>query len=213
MNEAPDEMPKEIPEEAHDEAKKEAQRSKDKGCRAGCLTVYTIAVIILAYIFYGISGGYEPAPSRPEIDHGEFPFRLEYEINGEEKIVEDTLIVNSLGYRNTGAGKVRNWVCTFLSGATDIVLLNVEVPVKTWREEKVTNQIVYYPYGGGAYYMEGPHEYSAEDENYFQRALVYSEYEDGAKDYDICYADELYEDFKIKIISWEIAEPISNTFK
>jgi hypothetical protein len=43
--------------------------------------------------------------------------------------------------------------------------------------------------------------------------MVCSEYNNGYMDYELCSSDELYADFKIKIISWEVAEPISNTFK
>lgn len=34
----------------------------------------------------------QPNPPQPTIKHGQFPFRLEYELNGQRKIIEDTLI-------------------------------------------------------------------------------------------------------------------------
>ena len=164
------------------------------------------------YVYMGISGAFEPAPSKPVIRHGEFPFRLEYEINGEVKVIEDTLIFDYRGTRNTGAGKVRNWVRTFSSGATDVVLLEVEDPVETWSGIPI-EQTVRYPVGTGSYYMEGPYEDKGEENDSYRYAVVYSKFADGSRLESSCYPDELYEDFKIRIISWEIAEPIANTFK
>lgn len=34
---------------------------------------------------------FSPSPSKPTITHGEFPFKIVYEINGERKTIEDTL--------------------------------------------------------------------------------------------------------------------------
>jgi len=37
------------------------------------------------------------APPEPEITYGEFPFRLEYEIDGERFVIEDVVIVEFMG--------------------------------------------------------------------------------------------------------------------
>ncbi|WP_350339123.1 hypothetical protein [Paenibacillus polymyxa] len=47
-------------------------------------------------IFIGIQ--LELNPSRPEITYGKFPFRLEYEINGQRKVIQDTLICEYDGW-------------------------------------------------------------------------------------------------------------------
>ena len=46
----------------------------------------------------------------PEIRYGEFPFRLEYEINGERFVIEDTVICefDGIGW-NEAQGKFRKW--------------------------------------------------------------------------------------------------------
>jgi len=57
-----------------------------------------------------------PNPPMPEIRYGEFPFRLEYELNGESFIVEDTLICEFDGVWNSGMGKYLQWKMRLLSG-------------------------------------------------------------------------------------------------
>lgn len=58
-----------------------------------------------------------PNPPRPEITYGEFPFSLEYEINGHRKVIEDTLIGEYDGIgMNEGIGKYRKWKWRLASG-------------------------------------------------------------------------------------------------
>ncbi len=76
-------------------------------------------------LFIGIQLG--PNPPRPEITYGEFPFRLEYEINGERKVIQDTLICKFDGFgSDEGRGKYRKWKTRLASGNERLTLLKVD---------------------------------------------------------------------------------------
>lgn len=51
-----------------------------------------------------------PNPPEPQITYGEFLFKLECEINGDKKTVEDTVMreYDGIGW-NEGSGKYRKW--------------------------------------------------------------------------------------------------------
>lgn len=68
---------------------------------------------------------FEANPPKPKYTYGEFPFYLEYEINGQIKIVEDTIIVkyNGIGL-SEGTGKYIKWKQSLASGNKEIVFLN-----------------------------------------------------------------------------------------
>lgn len=88
------------------------------------------------------------------IRYGEFPFRLEYEINGRRELIEDTLIIKYKGIGiDEGRGKFRKWEDRLASGNKNIT-----------------------------------------------RSGLINE-------------DELMEQYGIKLISWDIADSIVNSFK
>ncbi|MEK4455904.1 hypothetical protein [Paenibacillus sp. FSL R10-2748] len=69
-----------------------------------------IAFIALPWLLIFIGIQLEPNPSHPEIAYGKFPFRLEYEINGQRKVIQDTLICEYDGIgSNEARGKYRKW--------------------------------------------------------------------------------------------------------
>ncbi len=83
-----------------------------------------------------------PAPPLPEITYGEFPFRLEYELNEELHVIEDTLIVEFDGFgMNEGIGRYSRWTSRLASGEDLVLLLEVSD----------NKQIFYFP--GPANYM------------------------------------------------------------
>ena len=64
-----------------------------------------------------------PRAPRPEIRHGEFAFRLEYEIDGELIVVEDVIIVEHAGTRwDAGIGNHNVWSSRLASGKYRIEL-------------------------------------------------------------------------------------------
>ena len=66
--------------------------------RAGLITFISIVGFFLFTVIVFIWR--TPAPPLPEITYGEFPFRLEYELNEKLHVIEDTLIVEFDGFWN-----------------------------------------------------------------------------------------------------------------
>ncbi|MDR9852289.1 hypothetical protein RJP21_01590 [Paenibacillus sp. VCA1] len=164
-----------------------------------------LAFVLVAYlalpwilIFLGIHLG--PNPPHPEITHGEFPFRLEYEINGERKVIRDTLICEFDGFgADEGRGKYRKWKTRLASGNERITLLEIN-----------QTQEIYYSPGSPNYYM-GDLESNEEYRHGFPDALIIEQ--DGRFTSNrLIRADELLDKYHIKLISWEPSPPIKNTF-
>ncbi|MCL2707427.1 MAG: hypothetical protein FWE97_04630 [Dehalococcoidia bacterium] len=135
----------------------------------------------------------------PEIRYGEFPFRLEYEINGERVVVEDTVICEFDGIGlDTAKWKYRKWKSYLASGKKEsAVLITIDEKVK-----------IYCFVGSAAYYMG--------DERYpEQRPLKPRFYhvELDSLDTTVYEIDEFIEKYGLKLISWEFTDPIVNTFK
>ena len=153
--------------------------------------------------------------SRPEITHGEFPFRLEYELDGELNVIEDTLIVEFDGFgTNAGTGRYRRWRSHLASGANLILLLEVSD----------YKQIFYFP-GSARYYMGDslhPHSQSFPNASFIEREqrITRRDIEHsndmlerfGPLENNSISEENLLENYGIRLISWEIAEPIINNF-
>jgi len=72
------------------------------------LSFFVLAYFTLPWLFIFIGNQLEPNPPHPEITHGEFPFRLVYEINGQRQVIEDTLTCDfDLFGTDEGRGKYR----------------------------------------------------------------------------------------------------------
>jgi hypothetical protein len=135
---------------------------------------------------------------------------LEYEIDGEVKVIEDTMIFDYDGWRRGDEGNIRVWKSTYASGAERIVLLEVEEPVDVGRKAQMTKQLVCYATGYGTFFMEAPHTQTIDDLYRGQYAYVYIEYEDGLIEERQCYTPQLLDDFKITVLSLEAAVPINS---
>lgn len=154
-----------------------------------------------------------PNPSKPEIRYGEFPFRLVYELDGETKAIEDTLICEYDGIgMNEGIGKFRKWKVHFASGNENIGLLKVKdaLGIASVAKKTVTQEI-YYDLGPAWYYM-GDYELENGYKQIFPNASFSEQYQDGSGAYGIIQADELLKNYNIKLISWDSTEPIKNRF-
>ena len=153
-----------------------------------------------------------PVPKNPEITHGEFPFQLEYEINGQIILVEDILVCEYLGVgTDEGRGKYRMWDKHLVSGSDQIVLLEVSNPVGKKSTSQILSQIIYYDPGPANYYM-GDKDKGTIYKHMFPDAYFYEQYEDGSTVQGRIYADDLYSKFNIKMLDWNYAQPIENIF-
>lgn len=82
--------------------------------------VFFTAPWILLYIGLSLTEN----PPKPAYTYGEFPFHLEYEIDGQVKTVEDTVIVefDGFGLSEGSGGKYIQWKRSLASGNKEIVL-------------------------------------------------------------------------------------------
>lgn len=183
------------------------------------IIIVSIAIVaILAYftvwpwVMISLGLSILPNPPRPEIIYGEFPFRLVYEINGETKVIEDTLICEYDGIgMDTGRGKFLKWKVSLASGNHKILLLNIEGSSGIARLKKTLKQEIYYDPGPAWYYM-GEHMGGNGYMHNFPNASFSEQYQDGIGANGILLEDDLFEKYKIKLISWDYAQPIKNTF-
>lgn len=158
-------------------------------------------VTVYPWVMIGLGIPLLPNPPKPEITYGEFPFRLEYEINGQRKVIKDTLICeyNGIGI-NEGQGKYRKWKERLASGGQDIILL------------KVNNaKTIYYSPGSADYYMDDLDEKVQYVHN-FPDACYFEKYSDGSTSNGIISEDELLQSYHIKLVDWEYTQPIKNSF-
>jgi hypothetical protein len=140
-----------------------------------------------------------PNPPLPKITYGEFPFRLEYELDGERKVIEDTVICEFDGFgSNEGSGKYRKWKNRLASGDTEarITLLQISD----------TKKIVYYA-GSADYYMGDQVTHYLNNFS-FPNAVIY----EGSGGTRLVREEQLLNDYHIKLISWDYTQPILNSF-
>ena len=91
--------------------------------------IFVIISIVVAifFIIVVINGcDYTLNPPKPKITYGEFPFRLTYELDGEIKVIEDTVICEFDGFESRGtAGRYRIWKTSLKSGNERLTLLDL----------------------------------------------------------------------------------------
>lgn len=152
-------------------------------------------------IFSGIHS--ESDPASPQIKYAEFPFRLEYEKNGETIVIEDTLICEYVGIRaDEGRGKYRNWKQYLASGKERITL---------YKEDDTLE--IYFPTDNANYYM-GDTDANADDNqiiSVLSGALIIEKVGRGQQTATIS-ASELLNKYGIRLVKWDIAQPIKNSF-
>lgn len=162
-----------------------------------------------------------PNPPEPKLQELEFPFMLEY-ISGDSLItIEDSLICkyDGLIYNDATSKKERVWASAYSSGNKDIVLLKCNTKTIYNEVGEITGEgdydIVIYLYPGlAAYYM------GEVDGTTLKYPVIYYEIkENGCKiSSQGIYGADIFDSpllaaYGIKIINWEIASPIENSFE
>ena len=162
------------------------------------LLILVAAYYTLPWMAINLVVMFGPKPPIPEIKYGEFPFRLVYEIDGEQKIVEDVIVCEYDGIgMNEGSGKYIKWKSYLKSNRKEeIVLLSLGIGKK-----------IIYPAGNPRYYMGDLGENRAYNP-LFPNAIMTRLNGAGLID-----SNELQEMYNIKLISLEESPPIENTFK
>ena len=177
------------------------------------------SIIIVFMMIFSLSGcekGYEPAP---RITEGEFPFVLEYEINGERHIIEDTVVCEFYGYDLSNSFPFtdysRMWYQSLKSGEEQKRLIleleeNTESVLVKGRTNTESNVSLFYGYGG--YYLGDP-----EDAERIPCINFVEEYKISEKvthsEVTALTNEQLEEYFGIKVIRFEFSEPIENRFE
>ena len=163
------------------------------------IVIFSLNLFAWSSIFIG--GLLSPNPQKPEITYAEFPFEIVYEIDGETITLKDTYVCEFDGFDwNEGVGKHREWKGYFQStGEEKFVLLqdgNLSLAVA-----------VGYP----EYYMSDPTEYEVAYEPYIYYIIEPNEF--GGTSSGVMDIEPILEQYKIKLISWKLSEPIQNSFE
>ncbi|MDR2569292.1 MAG: hypothetical protein LBD23_03200 [Oscillospiraceae bacterium] len=163
----------------------------------------------LLTIFIGLQTS--PAPPIPEITYGEFPFRLEYEMDGEHYIIEDTLIAE---FNRSIEGNATTWARRIWDSK-----LESGNELRTYVLKEMTNVWITFHPGFAEYYMGDPHGGNVETQNssrLFQPQIVIRTVDtNGRVNLNSIWiedAHEILEKHGILLVSWNLAEPIINSF-
>ena len=169
----------------------------------------SVTVLPWALIYAGIM--LSPNPSQPEIKYGEFPFRLEYKINGQHKVIEDTIICEYNGIEmNEGRGKYRVWKSRLASGNENITLLKVD-----------DRTLFIYPEDNADYLMGDSYFEYMHNKEFRDPIFIYKDGNEKESDpikhiqnfdYKLALEKKLQNEYHIEIISWDCAKPIVNKF-
>lgn len=174
-----------------------------------------VIVFIMIFCLSGCEKGYEPAP---KITEGEFPFVLEYEMDGRRYIIEDTVVCTFDGYDLSDpfpfTNYSRTWEQSLKSGEEQKRLIlelkdNTESVLVKGRVN--TESKINLFYGSGGYYLGDP-----EDAERAPCINYVEEYKTSEKvthnEVTALTNEQLEEYFGIKIIRFEFSSPIENKF-
>ncbi len=145
----------------------------------------------------------QPNPPAPSVTYGEFPFEIVYELDGETITVNDVYVCEFDGYSvkgGIGAPKEREWKGYLKSTGKDRLVLLEDGNLKFVCA-------VGYP----EYYMSDPSKPNVEYTPFLYYIIYPNEF--GGESQGISDIEQLQEQYKLKLISWKLSEPIENTFE
>lgn len=184
-----------------------------------------IPVIVIGYVTlpWTLMALYDaPEPAEPQITQESFPFTLVYELDGEEKVIEDTMICKYAGseWLGTEVAKSRIWEMELASGNDAIVLW--EGKTQKGKEQKVIWSVSPEYYMGDVSDMSD-YEYMLDEDDYLYPGMteeewlhIHIEAQTTSSDderIDIIKRKKLLKKYGIKIVSWECRQPIKNEFR
>ena len=177
------------------------------------ICVVMIVPLLVCLVGHIISLSTRPTP---QIKYGEFPFVLTYEIDGEIKVIKDTIICEYDGYKMEGeAGWYREWDSRLKSGNDRITLLDLKSHNEKNEFDYLMLELFFY-WGNAEYYMGEPLDYSSHEPKKAQD-FDWIDYQyqtrDGIVGHSAYTAEEAFEKYGIKLISWECSPLIENAFQ
>jgi len=153
-----------------------------------------------------------------KVEYAEFPFLIEYEVNGERFIIKDTFICEYEGIVSLGTGgSAIRWNTYYASGSP-----NIRDFYGTWQILLFENEegAVYCEIGGPGYYMEKmQNNTSFPDIDYYRYTwrwsspnieTTYPRIRVFTKDGSGVLPEEFLEKYNFKLICWVLSEPIDN---
>ena len=162
-----------------------------------CIT-FIISFIFVMWVCIWLS-------EKPEICSEEFPFVFEYEIDGEIITVEDSLIYkyDGAGFSAATMSFERQWDYSLESGNTRITLLETQGDYICFNPGLDSTSANFYM-GDNTIRDYDWSRYSFYFTKQLQSARPYSRH--------FISNEELWDEYKIKIIKFEITPPIENSF-
>ena len=159
------------------------------------LVLLTIGLIMMPCSCFFLGAN----PPMPEVTYGEFPFRLEYKINGELVNIEDVVICEFDGFGwNEMRGKYRKWTSHLSNNKKESAVLII-----------IDEKVKIYCYVGSAEYYMGDEKWP-ELKPLTPRFVHINRSPNDMNVYEI---QDFIEKYNLKLISWEFTVPIVNTFK
>ena len=138
---------------------------------------------------------------KPQITYGVFPFTVVYELYGETVTVNDAYICEYEGIEwNEGFGKHRQWKGYVSSSGDDYLLIHRDGDLK-----------IVCDIGSAAYYMSDPTMAATEEFTpylYYVRTLS-----GGGVSSGVAGIEKLLEQYGIRLLSWQLSEPIANVYE
>lgn len=178
-----------------------AKKDKKKKIITIIISLIVIGVlVVVAPLLYFFGGIFVEMifnkPSKPTIIHGEFPFELVYEYNGEKITISDTIICDYKGSSFAlDGGNHRDWTC---------VVKNNNDYGRYIIDENISDLYIQIPLEAD-YYMGAPDINSEIAKPY----IYYTDDSTGT----VYYEQDLSNVVGAKIVSWNPSEPIHNAFK
>lgn len=169
------------------------------------IPLLVVVVILSPFIFWFVGSFvyiwlFTPNPPEPEITYGEFPFELIYEIDGEVVTIQDVYVCEYVGIgANEGSGKYRVWKEYIKSTMAENLILLEDGNLK-----------LACSLGGAEYYMSDPYIEKHEFTPYIYYIIHPNEY--GGTSSGVNDIESLLTQYKLKLISWKLSEPIQNSF-
>jgi hypothetical protein len=167
------------------------------------IIVIIVTLVITYFAFPPVFVAY------PEITSGTFPYRIVYEQNGEQHVIEDTIIAEFRGIQNNR----RTWRAQQVNGnQSRIDVINLHNEISPLSNKEALRIDVFFWTGSADYFMgeRNAHAWSPRISVHETFALSGGgSHMPGGKNIS---AEELERYFGIKIIEWNFPQPLNNSF-
>jgi len=171
--------------------KKTRKVLKWTGIGAGMVVLIPVLFAALIATVMSLPSIFSTNPPMPEITYGEFPFRIVYEIDGAEMVVEDVLIAEFAGTRYAGSrvrarqwsGRLQNMELYNIDGFIRVPLYEVSATIDVTATLPIAGHLM-----GSSPPLDG-------------------------REIPVINFPRYFDEDRFRLISFEMAPPIENTFR